>query len=298
MTHDPSRGARIAFIGLGAMGAPQAANLIKAGFPVTVHNRTRSKEEPLAALGAARAASPAEAARDADIVITMVSDVPGVKEVVCGASGVLAGIRKGKLVIDMSTIGPGAAREIAESCGQAGVHFVDAPVTGGVGGARDGALSILVGAAQADFAEAMPALEAMGSTITHCGGVGSGQAVKLINQVIGVANFCGVAEGLVLAERMGLDREQTIQALAPGAAGSWMLSNLGPKMVSRDFASGFKIDLQIKDLRLVLQEAEVLGVPAVVTRLAMQFLKAAASAGHGEDGTQAVITAFERLLES
>ncbi len=286
---------RIAFIGMGAMGAPMAGNLLKAGLPVTVHNRTREREEPLAALGAARAASPAEAASGADIVFTCVSDVPDVEEVVCGPRGVLAGIAPGRLVVDMSTIGPKAARSIAERCRQAGVRFMDAPVSGGPLGAQQATLSIMAGGDAADLEEAMPALNAMGTTIVHCGPVGAGQATKLVNQIVGACTFCAVAEGLTFSRAAGLDGEKTIQAVGGGAAGSWMMTNLAPRMLSRDFEGGFKVALQAKDLRIVLAEADELGLPLPMTRMVMQLLSWLEASGHAQHGTQSIIAAYEAM---
>lgn len=288
---------RIGFVGLGAMGKGMAANLIRAGFEVTVHNRTREKEEPFAEMGAARAATPAEAAADADVVITIVSDVPDVKEVICGPEGVLGGVRSGKIVIDMSTIGPKAAGEIAESCRGAGVRFLDAPVSGGPSGAADGTMAIMVGGDEAALAEAMPVLQAMGRTIVRFGGCGAGQAAKLVNQVFCAANFAGAAEGLLLAERLGLDRQALIPALSGGAAGSWMLANLGPKMVARDFEGGFRVRLQAKDLRLVLECADELGLSSVLTRYVLQLLDSIVARGDGDWGTQSVITACEEMAQ-
>lgn len=286
---------RIALIGLGAMGAPMAANLLKAGFPVIVHNRTREREEPLAELGSERAPSPARAAADADIIITIVSDVPDVLEVICGPEGVLEGCRAGSLIIDMSTIGPAAARDIADSVQSSGSSFLDAPVSGGPPGAQAGTLSIMVGGSEQDVRRATPAFEAMGKRITHFGPVGSGQAAKLVNQVIGAINLCAVAEGLAFAETLGLEAPRVVEALSGGAATSWMLENLGPRMLSSDFDPGFKVGLQVKDLRLVLAEADRSGSAAVLTRVAKQMLDGAIALGHGDDGTQSVIDAVRSL---
>ncbi len=289
---------KIAFIGLGAMGAPMAANLLRAGHWVCVHNRTRSKEEPLAELGADRAISPAAAADNADIVITNVSDAPNAKEVICGPSGVMEGISTGKLLVDMGTIGPKAAREIAVACSQTGVRFLDAPVSGGVWGAENGTLSIMVGGTVADFDEALPVFQAMGNSIIHFGPVGSGQAAKLVNQVIGAGTLAAVAEGVVLAEKLGLDQRKTIEAISTGASASWTLENLGPRMLGEDYNTGFKVNLMIKDLRLALEAADEVGFPITMARLSQQFLQAARAAGHGEHGTQSIVQAFERLGSS
>lgn len=277
------------------MGGPMAGNLLKAGFEVTVHNRTRSREEPLADLGASRAASAAEAARDADIAITIVSDVPDVKEVVCGPDGVLQGLRAGKLIVDMSTIGPKAAREISASCAQSNARFVDAPVSGGPSGAENGTLAVMAGGAREDFEEAFPLFEAMGKSVALMGPVGAGQATKLVNQVIGAVTFCGVAEGVALAEKLGIDPGKALEVIAGGAAGSWMVERLGPRMIAHDFDGGFKIDLQEKDIRLVLENADELGLPMPLTRMISQFLAAAQAEGHGQQGTQAVISVWESL---
>ena len=286
---------RIAFIGMGAMGAPMAGNLLKAGFPVTVHNRTREREEPLAALGAVRAASPAEAAAGADIVFTCVSDVPDVEEVICGPRGVLQGIGDGRLVVDLSTIGPKAARAIAARCAEAGVRFMDAPVSGGPLGAQQATLSIMAGGEATDLEEAFPALRAMGRTIVHCGPVGTGQATKLVNQIVGACTFCAVAEGLTFSNAAGLDGAKTIEAVGGGAAGSWMMTNLAPRMLAGDFEGGFKVSLQAKDLRLVLAEADEMGLPLPITRLVSQLLAWLEQNGHGQHGTQSIIAAYKAI---
>jgi len=286
---------RIAFIGMGAMGAPMAGNLLKAGFPVIVHNRTREREEPLAALGAVRAASPAEAAARADIVFTCVSDVPDVEEVICGPRGVLQGIGAGRLVVDTSTIGPKAARAIAARCAEAGVRFMDAPVSGGPPGAQQATLSIMAGGEATDLEEAFPALRAMGRTIVHCGPVGTGQATKLVNQIVGACTFCAVAEGLTFSKAAGLDGAKTIEAVGGGAAGSWMMTNLAPRMLAGDFEGGFKVSLQAKDLRLVLAEADEMGLPLPITRLVSQLLAWLEQNGHGQHGTQSIIAAYEAI---
>ena len=289
--------AKVGFIGLGAMGAPMAENLLKAGFAVTVHNRTRCKEEPLAALGARRAGSPAEAADGADCVITIVSMPADVKEVVSGPSGALKGAGQGALVIDMSTVGPAAAREVAADCAAAGCRFLDAPVSGGVWGAQQGTLSIMVGGTEEDFSAALPVFQAMGQTVIHFGPTGAGQAAKLANQIAVAGTVASVAEALVFAREMGLDLEKLIGAVSKGAGQSWALENLGPRMAARDFGGGFKVSLQEKDIRLVLQAADEAGMTPALTRLASQFFRAAEADGHGEDGTQSVITAFEKLTK-
>ena len=283
----------VAVIGLGAMGAPMAANLLKAGFDVTVHNRTRNREKPLVELGARRAESPEAASRDADIVITMVSDVPDVTEVICGFDGVLNGIRADKLVIDMSTIGPKAARKIAQSCAQSNVRFMDAPVSGGPIGAQNATMAIMAGGSEQDYATARGVFGALGGIIELMGPVGAGQATKMVNQVIGAINFSAVAEGLVLCKALGINQTKAMSVIGGGAASSWMTQHLASKMIAHDFGGGFKVDLQVKDLRLALENADELGLPMPLTRVVVQFLKAAQAAGHGEQGTQSVISVLE-----
>lgn len=274
-----------------------ARNLLAAGFDVTVHNRTRSKEEPLEALGAGRADSPAEAAQGVDLFITVVSDIPDVLDVILGGSGALSGAKTGAVIADMSTIGPKTARTLAEACSDKKVAFLDAPVSGGTTGAGQGTLSIMVGGPEEALTKARPAFEAMGKTIVHCGPTGSGQAVKLVNQIVGIIGLLGVAEGLVFAEQMGLDVGATLQAVGGGAASSWMLNTLGPRMAASDFEGFFKVKLQKKDLRIALEEADELGIPLVFTRLVQQFLSHAENLGHGEHGTQAVIDVFRHLKQ-
>ncbi|MCB0003858.1 MAG: NAD(P)-dependent oxidoreductase, partial [Anaerolineae bacterium] len=219
---------RIGFIGLGIMGRGMAANILKAGFPLTVWNRTPERTEALAAAGAAVAATPAALAAASDIVITCVSDTPDVQAVILGEDGVLRGAQSGSLVIDMSTISPAVTQEIAAALSARGVAMLDAPVSGGSEGAARGTLSIMVGGAVEALERAMPVLQTMGQRITHVGSTGAGQTVKLVNQVIVVGNCLAMAEGLMLAQAGGVDLEKALEAVSGGAAGSWMLSNRGP----------------------------------------------------------------------
>ena len=219
----------IGFIGLGIMGRGMAANLIKAGFALTVWNRTRERAETLAAAGAAIAGSPAELAARVDIIITCVSDTPDVQEVILGQQGVIHGVRPGSLVIDMSTISPAVTRDLAAALAEKGVDMLDAPVSGGSEGAAKGTLSIMVGGQAEALQRALPVLQAMGQRITHVGPNGAGQTVKLVNQVIVVGNCLAMAEGLMLAQAGGVDVPKALEAVSAGAAGSWMLSNRGPR---------------------------------------------------------------------
>ena len=286
---------RIGFIGLGVMGKPMAMNLLKAGYPMTVWNRTRSKMNDLLAEGAEGADSPKEVAEKSEVVITMVTDSPDVEEVVLGPNGVIHGVRPGLILIDMSTISPSVARKVAEKLAEKGVKMLDAPVSGGEIGAIKGTLSIMVGGPKEAFDECLPILEVLGKRITYMGPNGMGQTTKLCNQVICALNIQAVCEGLMLGAKAGLDLKKLLDVVTAGAAGSWMLSNLGPKMVERDFRPGFKIRHQQKDLRLVLSFAAELGLPLPGTALVQQMLRAVEAEGLGEKGTQAAIVAMEKL---
>ncbi len=285
----------LGFIGLGIMGGAMAANLLKAGFDLTVWNRTPSRITPLAQAGAAVGDSPADVAARSSIVITCVSDTSDVEEVILGPQGVAKGARPGALVIDCSTISPQATRAIAARLNEGGVHLLDAPVSGGSEGAAKGTLSIMVGGDAAQMERARPVLQAMGKTITHVGPQGAGQMVKLVNQVLVVVTMQAVAEALLLAQAGGLDLEQTLAAVSGGAAGSWMLSNRGPQVIHRDWRPGFTIDLQQKDLRLVLETADQLGIPVPATALVFQFYRTLQQQGLGGDGNHALTKALEHL---
>jgi 3-hydroxyisobutyrate dehydrogenase len=286
---------RVGFIGLGIMGRGMAANLLRAGFPLTVWNRTPERTEPLGAAGAAVAANPAELAATSDIVITCVSDTPDVEAVILGPQGVIHGIRPGSLVIDMSTISPQATRSIAAALAERGVDMLDAPVSGGSEGAAQGTLSIMVGGEAAALQRAMPILQAMGKRITHVGPHGAGQTVKLVNQVLVVGNCLAMCEALLLAQAGGVDLARTLEAVSGGAAGSWMLSQRGPQILARDWRPGFTIALQQKDLRLVLETADQQGVPLPGTALIFQLYRTLEAKGLSGDGNHALVKALEAL---
>ncbi len=285
----------IGFIGLGIMGGAMAANILRAGYDLTVWNRTPGRITPLAESGAAVAAGPADLAGRSDIIITCVSDTPDVEAVILGPGGVIEGARPGALVIDCSTISPEATRAIAVRLRQKGVHLLDAPVSGGSEGAARGTLSIMLGGEADQVARALPVLQAMGQTITHVGGQGAGQMAKLVNQVLVVVTMQGVAEALLLAQAGGLDLERTLAAVGGGAAGSWMLNNRGPQVIRRDWRPGFTIDLQQKDLRLVLEAADELGIPLPSTALVFQFYRTLQQRGLGGEGNHALVKALEQL---
>jgi 3-hydroxyisobutyrate dehydrogenase-like beta-hydroxyacid dehydrogenase len=294
---DPST-TRVGMLGLGIMGSGMAANLQKAGFPLAVHNRTGARTEPFAASGASVAASPAELAAGCDVVLVCVSDTPDVEAVLFGDEGVAAGARAGTLVVDASTIAPAATRDFAARLAAQDVALVDAPVSGGAEGARNGTLSIMVGGSAQDVERARPVLEAIGRTITHVGPVGAGQTCKLVNQVLVVVNMLAVSEALLLAEAGGLDPATAIEAVQGGAGGSWMLANRGPQVVARDWRPGFTVDLQQKDLRLVLDAADELGVPVLGTATVFQLYRTLQARGLGGEGNHALVKALYALAGS
>lgn len=286
---------RVGFIGLGIMGRGMAANLLKAGFSVTVWNRTIARMDELVAQGAHAGASPADVAERSDIILTCVSDTPDVQAVVLGEGGVIHGARPGSLLIDCSTISPQATREIAAALAQNGVYMLDAPVSGGSEGAAKGTLSIMVGGDAEQFERALPVLRAMGKTVTHVGGAGAGQTVKLVNQVLVVGNCLAMCEALLLAQAGGVDLQKTYDAIKEGAAGSWMFTNRAPQIIRRDWRPGFTIDLQEKDLRLVMDAADELGVPLPGTALIFQLYRTLQAHGLGAEGNHALVKALEHL---
>jgi 3-hydroxyisobutyrate dehydrogenase-like beta-hydroxyacid dehydrogenase len=286
---------RIGFIGLGIMGAPMAGRLLEAKYPLIVHTRTKSKASRLIAKGARMAATPAEVAAESDVVFICVTDTPDVEAVVRGPDGIMASARRKLIVVDHSTISPSVTRQIAGELEKLGTHFLDAPVSGGDVGARNGTLSLMVGGDASAFDRVEPILRILGSTVTHCGPSGSGQLTKLVNQILVSVTNLAVCEALVFAKKHGLNLEKTIAALIGGAAGSWQLSNLGPRMIAGDFRPGFMINLQQKDLRLVLQAGEISKTSLPAASLAHQLFTAAQASGHGKDGTQALFTVVEKL---
>jgi 3-hydroxyisobutyrate dehydrogenase len=279
---------KVAFIGLGTMGVGMALNILKAGHEVTVHNRTRQKEEPVARQGARRAESPKEAAQGAEIIVTMVSDTPDVTEVVLGTNGVIHGAAAGSIVIDMSTISPAATRQMAEALGKKGIKMLDAPVSGGPEGAQKGTLAIMVGGDAADFDKASPILESMGKTVTHVGPIGAGQITKAINQIIISGTYLSVAEGLTLGMKAGLEMEKVIQANSGGAASSWVLHNRGINVVKNSYPLGFRVRLHHKDLRIALDTARELGATLPGAALVAQIENGLIARGFGDDDVSAI----------
>jgi len=286
---------RVGFIGLGIMGQGMARNLLKAGFSVSVWNRTASKADALVAEGAQVGSTPADVAAQCDIIVTCVSDTPDVEAVILGENGVIHGAKAGSLVIDCSTISPQATKDIAAQLAAKGIHMLDAPVSGGSEGAAKGTLTIMVGGAAEDVERAMPVFKAMGKTITHIGETGSGQIVKLVNQVLVVGNCLAMCEALLLAQAGGVDLQKTIDAISQGAAGSWMFTNRAPQIIRRDWRPGFMISLQQKDLRLVLDAADELGVPLPGTSLIFNLYRTLEAQGLSSEGNHGLMKALEHL---
>ncbi|MCO6449176.1 MAG: NAD(P)-dependent oxidoreductase [Caldilineales bacterium] len=286
---------RIGFIGLGIMGQGMARNLLKAGYELTVWNRSASRMNPIVAEGAGGGDSPADVAARSDIIVVCVSDTPDVEAVTLGPNGVIEGARPGSLVIDCSTISPAATRTIADKLGEKGVHMLDAPISGGSEGAAKGTLSIMVGGDETDFQRALPVFEAMGKAITHVGGHGAGQTVKLMNQILVVGNALAMCEAFMFAQASGVDLQKALDAVKAGAAGSWMLSMRGPQILARDWRPGFTIDLQQKDLRLVLEAADDVGAPIPAASLVFQLYRTLQAQGLGDEGNHALIKALEHL---
>ena len=283
---------RVGFAGMGTMGAAMAANLARAGFPLAVWNRTPGRAAALLELGASEAATPAELAAAVDVVVVCLSDTPDVEAVLFGPGGLAAGVRAGGLIVDCSTISPGASEGFAARLAGQGVGFVDAPVSGGSEGALQGTLTIMLGGAEADVERARPILAAMGRTITHMGPVGAGQATKAVNQVILCGAYLGVAEGIVLAMKAGLDVEKVVSALSGGAAQSWVLANRSGRMIADDYPLGFKISLHRKDLAIALELARRVGAALPVTGLAAEIENGLVAKGHGDDDISALARAI------
>ena len=286
---------RVGFVGLGTMGGAMAANVARAGFEVTAWNRTQGRASELAELRVVLADSPAAVASASDVIVTIVSDTPDVEAVLFGPEGVAAGAASGALVVDMSTISPSATRDFAARLAEQGVAMLDAPVSGGSEGAKKGTLTIFVGGDASDLERARPALEAMGTTITLVGPIGSGQAVKAVNQVILAGTYLGVAEGIVLAIKAGLDVEQVVSALSGGAAQSWVLANRSGRMLENDYPLGFKVALHRKDLGIALQLARETGTALPISALCEQIEAGLIGKGHANDDMSAVARAIREL---
>ncbi len=285
---------RIGFIGLGVMGAPMARNLLAADFEVVAWNRS---PEPLGALveaGARAADGPTAVASEADILITILKDDPVVREVLGGPDGAIAAARAGSLVVDMSTVSPALARELAAEAGARGVAFLDAPVSGGDVGARDGTLSIMVGGEAADVERARPVFEVLGSRVTHVGAAGAGQVAKACNQVLVAVIFAGLSESLVLGSKLGVDPAAILDAVGGGMAANRIMEVRRDNFLDHDFAPGFKVDLHHKDLEIALGASAEVDAPLPLTAEVQQMFRQLRAAGHGEEDDSALLRVAEQ----
>ena len=286
---------RLGWIGLGVMGSSMCGHLMKAGFSMTVFTRTKSKADSVLAAGAQWAADPRSVAEASDIVFSIVGFPRDVREVMLGEQGALAGSREGSVLVDMTTSEPSLAVEIAERASAKGVSSIDAPVSGGDVGAKEARLSIMIGGDKAIVDSLQPCWDAMGKTIVHQGGPGAGQHTKMVNQTLIATGMIGVCEALLYAHRAGLDLPTVMQSVSSGAAGSWSLSNLGPRIIDNNFDPGFFVEHFIKDMGVALDEANRMGLSLPGLALAKQLYLALQAQGHGRDGTHALQLALARL---
>jgi 3-hydroxyisobutyrate dehydrogenase len=286
---------RLGWIGTGVMGASMCGHLLAKGFEVTVYSRTRARTEHLVAKGARWADSPKQVAAASDVVFTIVGYPRDVREVVLGPEGTLAGSKAGNILVDMTTSEPSLAEEIASAAAQRNVHSIDAPVSGGDVGAREARLSIMIGGDREVVEALQPCWETMGKTIVHQGGPGAGQHTKMVNQILIASNMIGVCEALLYGYRAGLDLATVMQSVAPGAAGSWSLSNLGPRIIDNNFAPGFYVEHFIKDMGIALAESKRMNLCMPGLALAHQLYVALAAQGHARDGTHALELALAKL---
>ncbi len=288
---------RVGWIGTGVMGASMARHLLAAGYPMTVHTRTREKAADLESRNARWADSPAEVAAECDTTFAIVGFPADVRDTFLGAEGALAGANPGSLLVDMTTSEPSLAVEIAEAAAAKGIGAVDAPVSGGDVGARNATLSIMIGGADDDVVRVWPLLEILGNTLVHAGGPGAGQHTKMVNQILIATGMIGVSEALLYAQQAGLDLDKTLEAVSGGAAGSWSLSNYGPRMLEGDFAPGFFVDHFVKDMGIALDEAGTMRLSTPGLALAHQLYVALQAQGGGRSGTQALLLALARLSD-
>lgn len=286
---------KIGYIGIGLMGKPICRNIMKAGFPLVVFNRSRPAMTELAAEGAETAESPADVAARVDIVFTNLPDSPDVEKVVLGAGGILAGSHPGLIYVDNSTIKPAVARRIAESLAEKGIDALDAPVSGGEPGAINGTLTIMVGGKADTLEKALPVFQAMGKTITHIGGPGSGQIAKAANQIMVAAQMVAMGELLVFAQKAGADPQKVVEAIRAGSAQCWALDVKPQRLFAGIRTPGFKAHMQAKDLNIVLETAREYGVPVPAAALSSQIFNAMVAEGLGELDNAAVIAIFEQL---
>ena len=286
---------KVGYIGLGIMGASIARNLMKAGHSLVVHNRSRAIVDKLASEGATPAFSPREVAEQVDFVFTNLPDSPDVEQVVLGPDGIVEGAHDGLIAIDNSTIKPETAQHIAERLAERGIPSLDAPVSGGDIGARDGTLTIMVGGPKDAYERALPLFEAMGKTVTWIGESGAGQIAKVANQIVVAGTMVAMAEALVLVQKTGVDPARVVQTISRGAAQCWALDTKPPKLFKRDLSPGFKAYMQAKDLKIVIDTGRTYEVPLPLSAVAHQMYEAMVAMGNGDLDNSAVITVLEAL---
>lgn len=286
---------RIGWIGTGVMGSSMCGHLINAGFAATVYSRTKQKTEALLAKGARWAASPKEVAQNSDIIFSIVGFPSDVREVLLGEDGALAGADPDCVLVDMTTSQPSLAVEIYDTAKGKGVHSVDAPVSGGDVGARNAALSIMIGGDKDVVTALQPVWEAMGKTIVHQGGPGAGQHTKMVNQILIATGMIGVCEALLYGHQSGLDLTTVLKSVSSGAAGSWSLSNLGPRITDNNFDPGFFVEHFIKDMGIALDESRRMGLAMPGLALAHQLYLAVKAQGFGRNGTHALLLALSQM---
>lgn len=285
----------IGFIGLGIMGRPMAYNLLRSGYSLVVHNRSRQAVDELVGAGAKAATSPRQAAEQSQVVITMLPDSPDVEQVALGTDGIIESARPGLVFVDMSTIAPSVAIRVARTLAEKGVRCLDAPVSGGDVGAREGTLSIMAGGDEATFDEVKPILQALGKSAILCGPIGAGQTVKACNQVLVAVTIAGVSEALTLGAKAGVDPAKIIEVLGGGLARCGVLENRGQRMVAGDFAPGFRIRLHYKDLNIVRQASKDCAVPLPVTAVVHELFATAMAKDRGELDHSGLLTVIEEL---
>lgn len=290
--------AKVGFIGLGIMGSAMARNLLKAGHELVVHNRSRQIVDQLVSEGATAAHSPQEVAQQVDFVFTNLPDSPDVEKVALGRDGIIAGAHEELIFIDHSTIKPETARAIAEKMAEVGIAALDAPVSGGDVGARNGTLTIMVGGSQAAFDKTLPLFEAMGKTVVLIGDSGAGQIAKVCNQIIVAAQMVGMAEALVTAQKAGVDPQKMVAAIQNGAARMWTLDVKPPRIFSGNRAPGFKAYMQLKDLGICLDTGRTYGIPMPLTALTTQLFQTQVQQGDGELDNSAVLNVYEKLANT
>ncbi len=286
---------RVGWIGTGVMGSPMAGHLLAAGHPVTVYNRTREKSRKLVDLGAVWADSPAEVTKRSAIVFTIVGFPSDVRETYFGKNGVCSVLEKNQIIVDMTTSPPSLAKEIAAAAAEKNAASLDAPVSGGQIGAEGAQLTIMVGGDASAYEKALPLFQKMGKSVTHLGAAGSGQHCKMVNQILIAGHMLALAESLTYAKHCGIDPKITVNAVSAGAAGSWALSNLGPRILKDDFAAGFYVDHFVKDLGIALTEAKEMKLALPMVALAEQLYIALQAQGHGRLGTQAIPKVYEAV---